>query len=71
MRGFVVEEKAKRVKNYVDGMLHDIDHLIAAAGVRCASELTLDHLYIPDQHELAPLMPSSASPTAQLENPAL
>jgi len=66
MRGFVVEEKSKRVTNYVDGMLHDIDHLIAAAGVQCASELTLDHLYIPDQHELAPLMPTATPPSAQL-----
>ncbi len=65
-RGFVIEEKAKRVHNYVTGMLHDIDHLIAAAGVRRASELTLDHLYIPDQHELAPLMPDSTSPKTHL-----
>lgn len=65
IRGFVVEEKAKRVQNYVEGLQHDFDHLIAAAGVRCASDLTLDHLYIPHQHELAPLMNPETS-TAEI-----
>lgn len=51
-RGFIVEEKAKRVANYVSGIRHDFDQLLAAVGVRCPEELNESHLYIPVGHPL-------------------
>ena len=51
--GLVIEDKAERVRRYVAGCLHDFDALLHSVGVRDASELCLDHLYIPPASILA------------------
>ncbi|MEX2606713.1 MAG: FMN-binding glutamate synthase family protein [Kiritimatiellia bacterium] len=49
-RGFDIEDKARRVENYVNGIRHDFKQLVAATGVHCVSELNERHLYIPPGH---------------------
>ncbi|MGE9268410.1 MAG: glutamate synthase-related protein [Verrucomicrobiales bacterium] len=50
--GLDIETKARRVTNYIQGLLHDFDELLAAAGVHSENELNIDHLYIPSGHAL-------------------
>jgi len=45
--GLVIEEKAQRVKNYVDGCVHEFDDLLHSTGVRRATDLSLENLFIP------------------------
>ena len=45
--GLVVADKAARVRNYVDGMVHDLHELLRSLGVRTTDELSRDNLYIP------------------------
>jgi len=52
-RGMVIEEKAARVRNYVENVTHDFDELLCSIGVRSARELGLDNLYIPPASILA------------------
>ena len=51
-RGFVVEDKARRVANYVRALQHDWRQVVSATGVHCISELTPEHLYIPSGHPI-------------------
>jgi glutamate synthase domain-containing protein 2 len=51
--GLVVEDKSRRVQNYVEGVCHDFDDLLASVGVRSAGELSVGHLYIPAQSVIA------------------
>ncbi len=51
--GLVVEEKAERVKNYVEGAVHDFEELLCSIGVTHAGALNRSHLYIPPQSILA------------------
>jgi glutamate synthase domain-containing protein 2 len=45
--GLVIEDKAQRVKNYVEGVYHDFEELLLSIGVKSAQELSLENLYIP------------------------
>ncbi len=45
--GFDVEDKAQRVKNYVDGVDHDFEELLLSIGVKDAAELSPSNLYVP------------------------
>ena len=51
--GLVIEEKAERVKNYVEGSMHDFEHLVMSTGVKNANDLCFDHLYVPPASILA------------------
>ncbi|GMR23460.1 MAG: FMN-binding glutamate synthase family protein [Acidobacteriota bacterium] len=52
-RGLVIEDKAARVANYAQGVVHDFEALLCSVGVRSARELTIDNLYIPPASILA------------------
>jgi len=52
-RGLVVEDKAKRVVNYVNGLEHDFYEMLAASGIRDAKDINIDQLYIPNDTALA------------------
>lgn len=61
-RGIVIEDKAKRVANYVRNLEHDLAELLCAVGVRSTREIGFQHLYVPSQSILnsyanAPLTP--------------
>ncbi|MDQ8205280.1 FMN-binding glutamate synthase family protein [Pelagicoccus sp. SDUM812003] len=45
--GLVIEDKAKRVKHYIENTLHDLDEVVVAIGKSCPTELTVDDLFIP------------------------
>lgn len=45
-RGLDIEAKSTRVANYVNGLCHDHEEMLAALGCKSASELTGDHLYV-------------------------
>ena len=51
--GLVISEKALRVKNYVEGSMHDFDHLVMSTGARSATDLSRKHLYVPPASILA------------------
>ena len=51
--GLVVEDKARRVANYVDGLVHDFDQIVRSLGVRSTKALGPGNLYIPAQSILA------------------
>ncbi len=46
-KGLVVEDKSKRVANYVNNLEHDFYELLASTGSRSIKELTPDKVYIP------------------------
>lgn len=50
--GLVIEDKAPRVKHYIDNTLHDLDEVVVALGRSCPRELTLDDLFIPSGSSL-------------------
>ncbi|MDJ0521403.1 MAG: FMN-binding glutamate synthase family protein [Planctomycetota bacterium] len=52
--GLDIEDKAERVKNYVEGVTHDFDELMRSLGVRSTRELSPAHLYVPPASILAP-----------------
>jgi glutamate synthase domain-containing protein 2 len=52
-RGLVIEEKAERVRQYVEGSVHEFEQLLRSIGVRSAAELDLDRLYVPPGSILA------------------
>ncbi len=52
-RGLVVEDKAKRIVNYVNGLEHDFYEMLAASGIRDAKDINIDQLYIPNDTALA------------------
>ncbi|MFU8849271.1 MAG: glutamate synthase-related protein [Opitutales bacterium] len=45
--GLIVENKARRVANYVNNTLHELDELVTATGKTDPRELTIDDLFIP------------------------
>jgi hypothetical protein len=45
--GLVPAVKARRIKNYTDNTLHELEELTVAMGKACPSELTIKDLYIP------------------------
>jgi len=45
--GLVPEQKAMRVKHYVNNTLHELNELVTSMGRSCPSQLTVDDLYIP------------------------
>ena len=51
--GLVVADKAERVRNYVDGSMHDFEELLCSLGVTNAEQLDTKHLYVPPQSILA------------------
>ncbi len=51
--GLVVEDKAERVRNYVEGSVHDFEELLCSLGVTHAGQLASQHLYVPPQSILA------------------
>ncbi len=52
-KGLIVEEKAKRIANYVKGLEHDFYEMLAASGIKDAKDINMDQLYIPDDTALA------------------
>ncbi len=52
-RGLVVADKAERVRNYVEGGMHDFEELLCSLGVKRAAQLDMKHLYVPPQSILA------------------
>ncbi|MFT7615807.1 MAG: glutamate synthase domain-containing protein 2 [Candidatus Woesearchaeota archaeon] len=48
--GLVIEDKAKRVNNYVNQLTIDFYQLLTATGCKNAKELSIKHLYIPQGH---------------------
>ncbi|MGJ8656970.1 MAG: glutamate synthase-related protein [Akkermansiaceae bacterium] len=52
-KGLIVEEKAKRVANYVHALEHDFYEMLAASGIRDAKDISIDQLYIPSDTALA------------------
>ncbi|MBK1878077.1 FMN-binding glutamate synthase family protein [Pelagicoccus mobilis] len=53
-RGINIPDKALRVANYIHSLEHDLDELLCSAGARTVSDLTFDHLYIPNESALYP-----------------
>ncbi len=49
-QGLDIEAKSNRVANYVSGLCHDHEELLAATGKRTASELDSDTLHFPHAH---------------------
>ncbi|MEM9191041.1 MAG: FMN-binding glutamate synthase family protein [Myxococcota bacterium] len=45
--GLDIEAKSDRVANYVDGLCHDHEEMLAAMGKRTNQELTRENLYLP------------------------
>lgn len=52
-KGLVIDDKARRVTNYVRNCYKEFTELLAATGVQNHRELTIDRLYIPDGSTLA------------------
>ena len=52
-KGLIVEEKAKRVANYVTGLEHDFYQMLAASGIKDAKDINIDQLYIPHDTALS------------------
>ena len=52
-KGLIVEEKAKRIANYVHGLEHDFYEMLAASGIRDTKDIKIDQLYIPEDTALA------------------
>ncbi|MGJ3241815.1 MAG: glutamate synthase-related protein [Opitutales bacterium] len=50
--GLIVENKARRVENYVNNTMKELDQLTTAMGKACPRELTVDDLYIPSGSNL-------------------
>ena len=46
-RGLNVDDKARRVKNYVDSLMHEHEELLSSIGCKSVLELGPQHLYIP------------------------
>lgn len=51
--GLVIADKAERVRNYVEGCMHDFEQIACSLGVADVAELGMDHLYVPPQSILA------------------
>jgi glutamate synthase domain-containing protein 2 len=51
--GLVVEDKARRVHNYVEGVCRDFEDLLCSVGVKSARDLAPEHLYIPSASVIA------------------
>ncbi|MGB5812552.1 MAG: glutamate synthase-related protein, partial [Polyangiales bacterium] len=45
-RGLDIEAKSTRIANYVNGLCHDHEEMLAALGRRSASELTQEDLFV-------------------------
>lgn len=52
-KGLIVQEKAKRVANYVHGLEHDFYEMLAAAGIKDTKNININQLYIPKDTALA------------------
>ncbi len=52
-KGLVVDEKAKRVANYVRGLEHDLYEMLSASGIKDTNSIKIDQLYIPEDTALA------------------
>lgn len=46
-KGLVIENKARRVENYVNGLESDFYQMLAASGLNDVANLTIDNLYVP------------------------
>jgi len=52
-KGLIVDEKAKRVANYVHGLEHDFYEMLAASGIKDINSINIEQLYIPEDTALA------------------
>ncbi len=52
-RGLVISDKAARVRNYVDGITHDLEDMFCSVGVKSSRDLSIEHLFIPPASILA------------------
>jgi glutamate synthase domain-containing protein 2 len=52
-KGLIVDEKAKRIANYVHGLEHDFYEMLSASGIKDVKNIKLDQLYIPEDTALA------------------
>ena len=51
-KGLVVQDKAERIANYVNGLENDFYQMLAASGIRDAKDINIDQLYIPNDTAL-------------------
>ncbi|MDQ8199606.1 FMN-binding glutamate synthase family protein [Pelagicoccus enzymogenes] len=66
--GLVVEDKAPRVKHYIENTLHDLEEVTVAMGKACPTELTVDDLFIPTGSNLYRMVQEDPSLKKTLEN---
>jgi glutamate synthase domain-containing protein 2 len=50
--GLDIEDKAKRVVNYVASLEHEFYELLASTGKKTSAELSVSNLYIPDGYPI-------------------
>jgi len=52
-RGLDIDDKARRVANYIEALHHDHDQLLAAMGKTSSRELTVENVYLPEPNALS------------------
>jgi len=52
-KGLIIEDKAKRIANYVKGLEYDFYEMLAASGIRDAKDFNIEQLYIPNDTALS------------------
>ena len=53
-KGLVPDQKATRVKNYIENLEHDFYELLTATGCESPRKLTPDNLFVPEGNILSP-----------------
>ncbi|MGC9452931.1 MAG: FMN-binding glutamate synthase family protein [Oceanipulchritudo sp.] len=65
--GLVIEEKARRVRNYAENTLKELRELTISTGKRCPSELTVEDIFIPSGSNLWNMVGDHSLPRRTLD----